>query len=266
MCPGGSVRGWAVSLSAVTSSEPDPHKQPMNDTPLTDDGRHRATVRTFTPRWRMTPRVEELMERLLPSYTVPTTPLDPVALFGRDVPVVLEIGSGYGESAVAYARENPEHGLIAAEVHVPGVATMIEKAEREGLTNLRTHRGDAIEYLLQCVGPGQLEAVHLFFPDPWPKQKHAKRRFVQQDTLDMVLQRLRPGGHLLIATDHAAYAEHVRAQLAQHPRVAVVEGERPGWRPSAGFEDRGLEAGRSIHEFRVTERGSPPVGHVDDEA
>lgn len=236
----------------MTSFEPDPHKQPLTDTPLAADGRHRATVRTFTPRWRMSPRVEGLMERLLPRYAVPTMPLDPVAVFGRDVPVVLEIGSGYGESAVAYAREHPEHGVIAAEVHVPGVAAMMDKAEGEGLGNLRTFRGDAIEYLLQCVGPDQLEAVHLFFPDPWPKARHAKRRFVQQDTIDMVLERLRPGGHLLVATDHAGYAEHVRDQLARHPGVSVVEGERPAWRPTAGFEDKGTAAGREIHEFRVT--------------
>jgi len=239
----------------VTSSELDPHKAPLTDTGLTDDGRHRATVRTFTPRWRMSPRVEELMATLLPRFAVPTTPLDPVALFGGDVPVVLEIGSGYGESAVAYAREHPEHGVIAAEVHVPGVAAMMAKAQEAGLENLRTHRGDAIEYLLQCVGPDQLAAVHIFFPDPWPKARHAKRRFVQQDTLDMVLHRLRPGGHLLVATDHAAYAEHVRQQLAAHPDVAVVEGERPAWRPSAGFEDKGRAAGREIHEFRITQRG-----------
>ena len=239
----------------MTPSEPDPHKLPMTDTPLTEDGRHRATVRTFTPRWRMSPRVEALMDELLPRYAVPTAPLDPVAVFGADLPVVLEIGSGYGESAVAYAQQHPHHGVIAAEVHVPGVATMMDRAEEEGLDNLRTHRGDAIEYLLECVGPDQLEAVHLFFPDPWPKARHAKRRFVQQDTLDMVLHRLRPGGHLLVATDHAAYAEHVRQQLAAHPGVAVVEGERPAWRPSAGFEDKGRAAGREIHEFRITQRG-----------
>ena len=196
------------------TSEPDPHKLPLTDTPRTADGRYRATVRTFTPRWRMSPRVEELMERLLPRYAVPTTPLDPIQIFGRDLPVVLEIGSGYGEAAVAYAREHPEHGIIAAEVHVPGVATLMEKAEREGLDNVRTFRGDALEYLIECVGRDQLEAVHLFFPDPWPKARHAKRRFVQQDTLDLVLERLRPGGHLLVATDHANYAEHVREQLS----------------------------------------------------
>ncbi|HIZ99499.1 MAG TPA: tRNA (guanosine(46)-N7)-methyltransferase TrmB [Candidatus Janibacter merdipullorum] len=239
----------------MTSSGPDPHKTPLTDTGITPDGRYRATVRTFTPRWRMSPLTEERMATLLPRYAVPTTALDPAAVFGRDLPVVLEIGSGYGEAAIAYAEAQPDHGVIAAEVHVPGVAAMMAKAEDRGVDNLRTHRGDAIEYLMQCVGSDQLEAVHLFFPDPWPKAKHAKRRFVQQDTLDLVLDRLRPGGHLLVATDHAAYAEHVRGQLAQHGGVAVVEGERPAWRPTIGFEDKGTAAGREIHEFRVWAKG-----------
>lgn len=244
----------------MTTSEPDPragdqYKAPLTDTPRTGDGRYRATVRTFTPRWRMSPQLQERMDTLLPRYAVPTTPLDAREVFGRDVPVVLEIGSGFGESALAYARQHPDHGLIAAEVHVPGVARLMTGADEEGLTNVRVHRGDAIEYLQQCVGADQLAAVHLFFPDPWPKARHAKRRFVQQDTLDMILHRLRPGGHLLVATDHAAYAEHVRGQLEQHGGVDVVEGERPDWRPSAGFEDKGRAAGRSIHEFRITARG-----------
>ncbi len=238
----------------MTPSELDPHKAPLTDTGVTDDGRYRATVRTFTPRWRMSPRVEERMATLLPRYAVPTTTLDPVEVFGREVPVVLEIGSGYGESAIAYAEARPDHGVIAAEVHVPGLAAMMAKAEDRGVENLRAHRGDAIEYLMRCVTTDQLEAVHLFFPDPWPKVKHAKRRFVQQDTLDLVLDRLRPDGHLLIATDHAVYAQHVRGQLDRHPGATAVEGERPAWRPSAGFEDKGLEAGRSIHEFRVSGR------------
>nr|WP_246297694.1 tRNA (guanosine(46)-N7)-methyltransferase TrmB [Janibacter cremeus] len=219
---------------------------------MTQEGRHRATVRTFTPRWRMSQQIQDRMDTLLPRFAVPTTPLDSAEVFGRDVPVVLEIGSGYGESAIAYARERPDHGIVAAEVHVPGVARLMVRAEEEGLDNVRVHRGDAIEYLVQCVGADQLEAVHLFFPDPWPKARHAKRRFIQQDTLDMLLHRLRPGGHLLIATDHAAYADHVRGQLEEHGDVVVVEGERPTWRPSAGFEEKGRGAGRSIHEFRVT--------------
>ncbi|WP_084342687.1 tRNA (guanosine(46)-N7)-methyltransferase TrmB [Janibacter corallicola] len=235
----------------MTTSEPDHHRSPLGDTPVTPEGRHRATVRTFTPRWRISRLTEERMERLLPRYTVPEGPLEAAAAFGRELPVVLEIGSGHGDAAIAYARAHPEHGILTAEVHVPGVARMMAAAEEAGVENLRVFRGDAIEYLTRCVATDQLEAVHLFFPDPWPKARHAKRRFVQQDTLDLVLDRLRPGGHLLIATDHAVYAEHVRSQLAAHEGLRWSEGDRPAWRPDAGFEAKGVSAGRSIHEFRV---------------
>lgn len=170
-------------------------------------------------------------------------------------PLVLEVGSGHGEAAVAFADAHPDVDVLAAEVHAPGVAHLLLALEAAPRPNVFVRRQDAVDLLDHELGAGSLVGVHVFFPDPWPKARHAKRRFVQQDTLDLVLERLRPGGHLLVATDHAAYAEHVREQLAQHPRVAVVEGERPAWRPSAGFEDKGRAAGRAIHEFRVTERG-----------
>lgn len=202
----------------------------------------------------MSPLTEERMATLLPAYTVDPGRWDPQADFGRDVPVVLEIGSGHGAAAVAYASTHPAHGIIAAEVHVPGVARMMAHAERARVENLRVFCGDALEYLTTVVPGHSLEGVHLFFPDPWPKARHAKRRLVQQDTLDLIADRLRPGGALLIATDHAVYAPHVRAQLERHGGYAVVEGERPGWRPGDGFEDKGRAAGRAIHEFRAVPR------------
>ena len=236
-------------------SPDDAYHRPATDTPTTADGRHRATVRTFTPRWRMSPLIEEQLGRLLPVYGVEAGPLDAATVFGREAPLVLEIGSGHGAAAIAYAQAHPEHDLLAAEVHVPGVARMMARVEELGLTNLMVHRGDALEYLQGSVPSGSLSAVHLFFPDPWPKARHAKRRLVQQDTLDLVADRLRPGGALLVATDHAIYAEHVREQLAEHGGFAVVEGERPSWRPSDGFEDKGVAAGRTIVEIRATPRG-----------
>src|SRR5699024_8143463 len=114
--------------------------------------------------------------------------------------LVLEIGSGHGAAARAYAAAHPVHDILAVEVHVPGIARMLAAADEEGLTNLRVHRGDALDLLHDAIPEGSLEAVHLFFPDPWPKARHAKRRLVQQPTLDLVASRLRPGGHLLVAT------------------------------------------------------------------
>lgn len=219
------------------------------------DHQRRDGVRTFTPRWRNSPLTTERIERLLPRHAIPTEgSLDPAQWFGRTAPVVLEIGSGHGAAAVAYAAAHPEHDLIAAEVHVPGVARMLAAAEPLELDNLWVHSGDAMALLDDRIPSGSLAAVHLFFPDPWPKFKHAKRRFVQQHTLTLLADRIEAGGVLRIATDHAVYAEHVREQLAHHDAWDVVEGERPDWRPRDGFETKGRAAGRSIHEFTLTRR------------
>lgn len=208
-------------------------------------------VRTYTPRWRTSPLTAERMATLLPAREVPEGVLDPVATFGRSAPVVVEIGSGHGAAAVAFAASHPEVDLVALEVHVPGVARMLALAEEVpgGIGNLWVHRGDALPFLTERVAAGSLAGIHLFFPDPWPKKKHAKRRFVQQHTLDLLASRLAPGGVLRIATDHAVYAEWAREQLARHGGFAVTEGERPPWRPTDGFEAKGLRAGRSITEF-----------------
>jgi tRNA (guanine-N7-)-methyltransferase len=113
------------------------------------------------------------------------------------------------------------------------------------------HQGDAVTLLAERIAPASLAAVHLFFPDPWPKAKHTKRRFLAAHTLDLVADRLRPGGHLLVATDHPVYAEHARAELTGHGRFVVTEGERPAWRPLDGFEAKGLAAGRQVAELRA---------------
>jgi tRNA (guanine-N7-)-methyltransferase len=214
----------------------------------------REGVRTFTPRWRNSPLTDHRMATLLPDRALPDGPLDWAAVSGRRAPVVLEIGSGHGAAAIAYAQAHPEADVVAVEVHVPGVARMLAAADEAGVANLRVHPGDALPLLTERVPPASLAAVHLFFPDPWPKQRHAKRRFVQQHSLDLLGSRLEPGGALLVATDIDAYAEHTRAQLAHHGRWDVVEGERPTWRPDDGFEAKGLRAGRTVTELRCTLR------------
>lgn len=214
----------------------------------------REGVRTFTPRWRNRRLTDERMTTLLPARSLPDGPLVPLEAFGRVGPVVLEIGSGHGAAAIAYCLAHPEADLVAVEVHVPGVARMLAAAQEAGTTNLWVHPGDALPYLTDQVAPASLAAVHLFFPDPWPKNKHAKRRFVQQHTLDLLASRLVPGGQLLVATDIAAYAAHARAQLVHHGRWDVVEGERPAWRPDDGFEAKGVRAGRTVTELTCTLR------------
>jgi len=212
----------------------------------------RTGVRTYTPRWRTSPLTQERIATLLPARRIPDGPLEPEVAFGRVAPVVLEIGSGHGAAAIGFAAAHPEVDLLAVEVHVPGVARMLAAAEAAGVANLWVEPSDALPLLRDRVAPASLTAVHLFFPDPWPKNRHTKRRFVQQHTLDLLAARLVPGGHLLIATDHAAYAAHAREQLTQHGRWSLVEGERPAWRPLDGFEVKGRAAGRPITELRAT--------------
>jgi tRNA (guanine-N7-)-methyltransferase len=209
-------------------------------------------VRSYNARrGRLSALTRERMDRLAPRHGIPDGPLDPLTAFARAAPVVLEIGCGHGAAALAYAQAHPQHDLLAVDVFTPALARMLAEADRRGLTNLWMHRGDAVALLEERVAPASLAAVHLFFPDPWPKARHGKRRFIAAYTLDLVASRLAPGGHLLVATDHEVYAAHARAELAAHGRFTVMEGERPAWRPTDGFEAKGLAAGRSVTEFRA---------------
>lgn len=214
----------------------------------------RQGVRTFTPRWRNSPLTDERMATLLPKRALPDGPLEPEVAFGRSGPVVVEIGAGHGAAAIAYAAAHPEADVVAVDVHVPGVARMLAAADDAGLPNLWVHVGDALPFLRERTAESSLDGVHLFFPDPWPKKRHAKRRFVQQHSLSLLASRLRPGGVLLVATDIDAYAAHCRVQLSEHGAFDVVEGERPAWRPDDGFEAKGLRHGRTVTEFRCTLR------------
>jgi tRNA (guanine-N7-)-methyltransferase len=195
------------------------------------------------------------MAVLGPRHGIPEGPLDPQAAFGRMGPVVLEVGCGHGAAAVAYAQANPGHDVLAVDVFTPALARMLASADRLGLRNLWVHEGDAVELLAERIAPQSLAAVHLFFPDPWPKARHGKRRFIAAYTLDLIASRLQPGGQLLVATDHDVYAAHARAELGAHGSFEVTEGERPPWRPRDGFEAKGLAAGRQVTEFRAALRG-----------
>lgn len=211
----------------------------------------RHGVRTFTPRWRNSPLTDERMERLLPARQVPAGPLRPEAAFGRVAPLVVEIGSGHGAAAIAYAATHPEADVLAIEVHVPGVARMLAAADSAGVDNLRVHCGDALPFLTEMVPDGRVSAAHLFFPDPWLKKRHAKRRFVQQHTLTLLHRLVVPDGVVRVATDQERYAAHVRAQVEAHPGWMCETVARPDWRPMDGFEPKGIRAGRAIHDLEL---------------
>jgi tRNA (guanine-N7-)-methyltransferase len=190
----------------------------------------------------------------MPRHGIPDGRLDPQVAFGRVAPLVLDVGAGHGAAAVAYAAAHPEHDVLAVDVHSPGVARMLAAAEQRGIRNLWTHVGDAVALLEQRIPPRSVAAVHLFFPDPWPKARHAKRRFVSRHTLDLVADRLVDRGRMLVATDHDTYAAHAHAELSGHPSFDVRPVARPGWRPTDGFEAKGIAAGRTVTDLLAAVR------------
>ena len=230
----------------------DHSEQPARrEQPDTSETAHPARVRSFVRRGRLSSLTRDRMQLLGPSRALPDGPFDPLATFGRAAPVVLEIGCGHGHAAIAYAAAFPEHDLVAMDVHTPGLARMLADAEEAGVANLRVEVGDAVLFLQERVADNTFEAIHLFFPDPWRKKKHTKRRFVSAANLDLLARVLRPGGHVLIATDQDFYADHALAEVARHPRFQAGRVPRPAWRPSDGFEAKGVAVGRTITELRL---------------
>ena len=210
------------------------------------------TVRSYRHRrGRMGTTTAAALQRLGSQIVVVDgTPLDVRALFGRVAPLVVEIGSGMGEATAHLAAADPGRDVLAVDVHLQGLGRLLLRVEDLGLTNVRVAEGDAVVVLRDMLSEDAVDEVRVFFPDPWPKARHAKRRLVQQDFLDLVATRLRPGGGLHVATDWGPYAEQMRALLGAHPAYDVVhEGPRPEHRPVTRFEQQGLDAGRSSYDL-----------------
>ena len=210
-----------------------------------------APVRTFKVRRRVTTGQADALARLLPTYGLDRTlPFDAARVFGRQAPLVLEIGSGMGEATAAMAAADPQRDVLAVEVHTPGLGNLLRLIEDAGLTNVRVLEADAREVLREVLPEACLDEVRVFFPDPWPKARHAKRRLVTSEFASLVATRLRPGGLLHVATDWQSYAEMADAVLSEHPAYEVVSRER-GARPVTRFEQRGLDAGRRSYDLVV---------------
>ena len=210
-----------------------------------------APLQTFRlRRGRVTAMQAEALDRLWPRWGVDVdgAPLDLPALFGRIAPVVLEVGPGMGEATVAAAAADPARDLLAVDVHTPGHGALLRRLEEAGLEHVRVADGDARVLLQDMLAPGSLDEVRVWFPDPWPKARHAKRRLVQPAFLDLVATRLRRGGTLHVATDWAPYAAQVVGALAASP-LRLVSRERPPGRPPTRFEQQGLAAGRGAHDL-----------------
>ena len=219
-------------------------------------------IRTFKPRrGRITAAQTNALDRLWPRWglEIPAEgePLDLTALFGRAAPVQLEIGSGMGDAVIAMASARPEHDFLAVDVHTPGLGSVLRLAERAGLTNVRAAAGDALDLLRSQIPGDALEAVHVYFPDPWPKARHHKRRIVRPDVTALIADRLRTGGSLHCATDWAEYAEDMLAVLSAEPWLrnrypASGFAPRPTHRPVTKFEARAVREGREVFDLSFT--------------
>ncbi len=202
---------------------------------------------------RTTPAQARALEELYPKYGLPFIGEPLKNPFGRTAPLVLEIGSGMGETTAAIARAHPEADFIAVEVHGPGIGSLLNRIVSEGLHNLRVIRHDAAEVLEHMIPDDSLAAIHLFFPDPWPKKRHHKRRLVQAQFAALAARKLAPGGVLHAATDWPDYADHMQLVFSQEGRL---EPAHRGFaqRPPTKFEARGRRLGHPIRDLYFRRR------------
>ncbi|MEQ4499578.1 tRNA (guanosine(46)-N7)-methyltransferase TrmB [Nocardioides kribbensis] len=222
---------------------------------LTDDGRRVREVLSYSRRGqRFTPRQAEAWEAHHEGLVVPDEAVDDpdfswAAWFGRQAPMILEIGSGVGEATAVLAAARPAYDVLALEVWRPGVADTLWRLAETGATNVRLCGVDAVWTTEHRIAPGALEEVWTFFPDPWHKKKHRKRRLVDADFAALVASRLRPGGVWRLATDWGDYAEQMEAVLDAEPALEGGVVERWSERPVTKFERKGVEAGRAITDL-----------------
>ena len=215
----------------------------------------RRAIRSFVLRaGRMgTGQVRALAE-LGPRFVLPyqDAPLDTAAVFGRSAPVVLEIGFGMGAATADIAVARPDTDFIGCEVHEPGVGALLKRIGEQNLGNIRILQHDAVQVLQNMIAPASLAAVHIFFPDPWHKKKHNKRRLIQPALVNLLASRLAVGGVLHCATDWQPYAEQMLEVLSAEPAlVNTAEGyaPRPGYRPLTKFEARGIKLGHGVWDL-----------------
>ncbi len=240
----------------MTDAAPTPPPAPPSGAP--DHITHPRTVRTFVRRaGRTTIGQARAFEELGPRYLLPYTgaPLDFAAAFGRSAPVVLEIGFGMGEATAHIAGLMPETNFLCCEVHEPGVGALLKRIGEQGLTNIRILAHDAVEVLDNMLPPQSLDGVHIFFPDPWHKKKHNKRRLIQPELVARLAQRLRPGGYLHCATDWEPYARQMMAVMGGEPllrNTAEAFAPKPAYRPLTKFENRGLKLGHGVWDLVFT--------------
>jgi tRNA (guanine-N7-)-methyltransferase len=224
---------------------------------VTETEHPRRAIRSYTLRQgRLTPAQQRAMDALFPRFGLASgiMPLDFENIFGRHAPSILEIGFGNGDSLAAIAQAHPDNNYLGIEVHTPGVGHLLLKIEELGLTNLRVMRDDAVEVLGRRIADASLDAVYLFFADPWPKKRHHKRRIVQDEFAQLLRRKLKVGGCFHMATDWENYAQHMLEvmNVAEGFRNTSPSGDyvpRPDYRPLTKFEQRGQRLGHGVWDL-----------------
>ncbi len=212
-------------------------------------------IRSFVLRQgRVSPAQQRSLDTLMPRYGIPYSaqPLDLHNAFGRTAPKILEIGFGMGEPTAKIALAHPQNDYLALEVHPPGVGSLLKQIDAQGIQNIRIIQHDAVEVLRDMVKDATLDGVHIFFPDPWHKARHNKRRLIQAPFISALVQKIKPGGYIHVATDWQDYAEQVLSVLGAEPLLKnTAEGyaEKPAYRPLTKFEQRGLKLGHGVWDL-----------------
>lgn len=214
------------------------------------------TIRSFVLRTgRTTAGQAKAFETQGPQYLLAYTPAvcSFETTFQRSAPTVLEIGFGMGEATAQIAAGMPDTNFLCCEVHTPGVGALLKRIEEQSLTNIRILQHDAVEVIDQMLAPGSLDGVQIFFPDPWHKKKHNKRRLIQAPLIAKLAARLKPGGYLHCATDWQPYAEQILAVLRAQPMLANTSSDgyavKPDYRPLTKFENRGIKLGHGVWDL-----------------
>ena len=220
----------------------------------------RRSIRSYVLRQgRLTPAQQRACEAFLPRFGISyrETLLDLEDVFGRRAPKIIEIGFGMGETTADIAALHPQNDYLGIEVHTPGVGSLLKRLAEANLTNVRVIQHDAAEVLANMIPAESLDGAHLFFPDPWPKKRHHKRRLVQPPFVSLLSSRMKPGAYLHVATDWEHYARQILEVLAAEPTlVNTARGfaPRPEWRPQTKFEARGLKLGHPVWDVLFRRR------------
>jgi tRNA (guanine-N7-)-methyltransferase len=255
-----------TTMTPMTSTtDSTPNGLPLQAAPAAPAAAHpdHGHIRSFVHRRsHITPAQKEALDRLMPQWAIPYRPaaLDFAAAFGREAPTVLEIGFGMGETTEQIATARQGDNFLGVEVFNAGVGGLLKRIEQSGLTNIRIIQHDAVEVLRDMIRPDSLAGVHIYFPDPWPKARHHKRRLIQPPLVALLASRIQPGGYLHCATDWENYAEQMLAVLGAEPLLRnTCDGyaPRPDYRPQTKFETRGLRLGHSVRDLIFTK--VPPV-------